>query len=210
MNATSRAAIPLRLGSVVGRNVRRARLTRGLTVVELARSAELSRGSLTELEGGRGNPTVDTVAALARVLGLAIGDLMSEAPGSEPQVVRAAEGHVVQRDNVRFRLLHRVEASDALFESWEAALSPGRHRASPLPLGTIVHAHVVHGAAELGPLAAPVEVGAGDALVYRADTPAVFDSLETAVVSLVVAYAGVGAAAALSRASAPAGGLQDA
>jgi transcriptional regulator with XRE-family HTH domain len=200
--------IPLRLGAVVGRNVRRARLTRGLSVVELARSSGLSRGSLTELEGGRGNPTVDTVAALARVLGVALGDLMSSAPGSDPQVVRAEEGHVVQRDNARFRLLHRVEAADALFETWEATLSPGRHRAAPLPLGTIVHAHVVSGVAELGPVSAPVEVGEADALVYRADTPSLFATSGTAVVSLVVAYAGVGASAALSSAAAPVGGME--
>jgi transcriptional regulator with XRE-family HTH domain len=192
--------IPPSLGVLVGRNVRRIRASRGMSASDLARAADVSRGTLTDLEGGRGNPTVDTVAALARVLGVPVTDLLTDVPGTQARVVRAGHGAAVQQGTVTFRLLHRIEAQHALFETWEARLTRGRHQAAPLPLGTILHAYVVSGAARLGPLDDPVDVAAGDAVLYRADTPALFACRVTTVLSLVVAYAPSGAPEALSTA----------
>jgi transcriptional regulator with XRE-family HTH domain len=61
---------------LVGRNVRRARIEKGLTQEELAERAGTSQFYVSSLEAGRRNPTVVTVASLAKALGVDHLDLL--------------------------------------------------------------------------------------------------------------------------------------
>ena len=63
--AASSASAGTPLSRALGENVRRLRLERGLSVVELAARSGVARATLTQLESGRGNPTIETIAALA-------------------------------------------------------------------------------------------------------------------------------------------------
>lgn len=56
--------------ALVGRNVRRVRIEKGLTQEELAERAGTSQFYVSSLEAGRRNPTVVTVATLAKALGV--------------------------------------------------------------------------------------------------------------------------------------------
>ena len=62
--------------SLVGRNVRRARILKGLTQEELAERAETSQFYVSSLEAGRRNPTVEMVVTLAGALDMDYLDLM--------------------------------------------------------------------------------------------------------------------------------------
>jgi transcriptional regulator with XRE-family HTH domain len=62
-----------------------------MSLAELGRVSRLSKGTLTQLEAGLANPTVDTLHALSRALGTTLGDLVSDPPTVGPQIVRAAE-----------------------------------------------------------------------------------------------------------------------
>ncbi len=55
---------------LVGRNVRKARLKKGLTQEEFADVSGFSQQYLSDLERGRRNPTVVTLYELARALGV--------------------------------------------------------------------------------------------------------------------------------------------
>lgn len=61
---------------LVGRNVRRARIEKGLTQEELAERAGTSQFYVSSLEAGRRNPTVVTVVSLAQALGVDHLDLL--------------------------------------------------------------------------------------------------------------------------------------
>lgn len=61
---------------LVGRNVRRARIEKGLTQEELAERAGTSQFYISSLEAGRRNPTVVTVLELAQALGVDHLDLL--------------------------------------------------------------------------------------------------------------------------------------
>lgn len=61
---------------LVGRNVRRARIEKGLTQEELAERAGTSQFYVSSLEAGRRNPTVVTVFELAKALGVDHLDLL--------------------------------------------------------------------------------------------------------------------------------------
>ena len=59
------------------RNVRQLRTQRGMTQFELAQSAGLGRSFVSQLESGHFSATLETVAALARALGVTPSLLVS-------------------------------------------------------------------------------------------------------------------------------------
>lgn len=65
MPRTRRSAIHAQL---VGQRIRAARETVGLTQLKLAERMEVSQPVIAALEGGRGNPTVGQLAAVADAL----------------------------------------------------------------------------------------------------------------------------------------------
>ncbi|MDP3803479.1 MAG: helix-turn-helix transcriptional regulator [Phenylobacterium sp.] len=73
--------------ALVGRNVRRARIEKGLTQEDLAERAGTSQFYISSLEAGRRNPTVVTLAGLAQALGVDHLDLLR--PDSESAVMDA-------------------------------------------------------------------------------------------------------------------------
>src|ERR1700759_4422891 len=76
---------------VLAANLRRLRIARHLSLSELARATTMGKATLSGIENGRANPTVETLAALAAALRVPIGELLEELPLGELRVVRA--GH---------------------------------------------------------------------------------------------------------------------
>lgn len=72
----------------IGERLREARGKAGLSVVELARRSGLSRRTLTEIEAGRTNPTLASLAALARSAGVELQELISPGTGRSPAKLR--------------------------------------------------------------------------------------------------------------------------
>jgi len=70
------------LPKILGRNVRAARLQRGLSQEALALEAEMKRSYVSDLERGTRNPSVKAIARLARVLDVSPRDLL-EVPAGE-------------------------------------------------------------------------------------------------------------------------------
>lgn len=64
----------------LGWRIRRLRERAGLRQVEVAKKVGLSRGSITNIEAGRQEPTVETVVGLSCLFGVSVGVLV----GTEP------------------------------------------------------------------------------------------------------------------------------
>ena len=77
----------------IGANVRRLRLARGWTQVELAAAAEgVEERYVQKLESGKANPTVKVVIAVADALGVSPLDLFAPAtPETRPPGRRPAD-----------------------------------------------------------------------------------------------------------------------
>lgn len=69
---------------LVGRNVRRIRLEKGLTQEKLAEASELSQQYLSELERGARNPTIVTLSQIAIALGVTATDLIAPETDAAP------------------------------------------------------------------------------------------------------------------------------
>ena len=64
-------------GKTIGENIKKARAKLGLTQNDLAKKADVKYTTLTKVESGVVNkPSVQTMAKIAKVLGVAIEDLL--------------------------------------------------------------------------------------------------------------------------------------
>ncbi|GAA2569466.1 XRE family transcriptional regulator [Streptomyces roseoviolaceus] len=73
----------------VAYNVRAARTRAGLSLEELGRRAQVSKGALVALEKAQGNPNLATLVRLADTLGISVSALMQGPPEGRVRVVAA-------------------------------------------------------------------------------------------------------------------------
>lgn len=71
----------------IGLNVRQLRDQRGMTQNELAERADLSRQIVALIERAESNPSVGTLAALARALGVTLAELVDAPRAQAPRVI---------------------------------------------------------------------------------------------------------------------------
>ncbi|MGY1813586.1 helix-turn-helix domain-containing protein [Blastococcus sp. SYSU D00820] len=170
---------------VLGRNVRRLRSERQLSLGALARLTGLAKQTLANLESGKGNPTVETLLTVAGALGIGVSWLVTE--WDTPVLVRrAAEAEWVDDGAGRRRTLDQIhgtgQVATALLE-----LGGTREVRPALPPGALHHAYVVDGRVLAGPVEEPQTLEAGDFVRFAADVPHVLRAAPggTAVVHVV-------------------------
>ena len=69
-------------GASAGARIRQLRTERGLSLSALAAAAGIGKGTLSELEGGRRNPTLETLYAVAGPLGVPLAALLEDHDGA--------------------------------------------------------------------------------------------------------------------------------
>ncbi|QFR03220.1 helix-turn-helix domain-containing protein [Streptomyces phaeolivaceus] len=164
---------------MVARNVRLLREQRGLSLAELARQAGLAKQTLSKLELGTGNPTVDTLFSIAGALGVPVTRLVAER--EQVMTVQRDDDVVWERhDGYESRSLDHVYGSGVI-ENYLVRVncSQGMEKPSePHPVGTLEHLYVIRGRVRVGPADTPVELTAGDFVRYPGDRPHVYESLD--------------------------------
>jgi transcriptional regulator with XRE-family HTH domain len=152
----------------VAGNVRLLRARQGLSLGQLAARAGMSKGTLSKLESGAANPTLDTLATLAAALSAPLHELF-EAPAAGIEVVRAGEGADLGDDA---RLVHVLSRDRLLVEIHDLTLPEGHSEVSATHgEGSWEHVIVRSGRISAGPLDQQVELGEGDYAVYPGDRP---------------------------------------
>ena len=159
--------------------IRRERERLNLSVTELAKRAGIAKSTLSQLEAGSGNPTPETLWALAMALDVPVSRLISQ-PSRQVQVIRAHEGTpaLSEQGNYAATLLATCPPGGAarrLPAAGAARRSQTFPAASP---GTVEHVIISSGRARLGPADQPLELSAGDYISYSADREHVFEALE--------------------------------
>lgn len=163
----------------MGANLRRLRLARGLSLVELGRLSGLAKGTLTQLEAGRANPTIETLQSLARALGAGLPDLVADPPSVDAEVVRAGEGPVTPGRLLSGRLVNRSHLGTMVAELFEVTLTPGGpHHAQSHAGGVVEQAYGLQGTVELGPEGHEVVLGPDDHARFPADRPHSYRALD--------------------------------
>ncbi|CAA9389541.1 MAG: FIG00817061: hypothetical protein [uncultured Pseudonocardia sp.] len=143
----------------VGARVRALRTERGLSLSELARRAAIGKATLSGLETGTRNPTLDTLYAITAALGLPLTALVTG-----PGPVRGAAAEM--------ELLRVFDDGGATFELYRMHLPGGGEQRSPAHhAGVTEHVTVFSGVLEAGPDAAPHRAGPGEYVEWAADRP---------------------------------------
>jgi transcriptional regulator with XRE-family HTH domain len=177
MNDTFSMLAP-RPQDVLAANLRRLRIARRLSLSELARATGMSKATLSSVESGRSNPTVETLAALAGALRVTLGELLEEPPLGEVRIIRRG----------RAGILDRVE--EAELELAERAWDP-RQREEPEPAaaGTRAGVYVLEGKLVAGPVERVTELTTGDYSSFPIDVPYLYETERTPARALVLTYA---------------------
>lgn len=118
------------LEQAIGREVREFRKALGITVADLATATGLSVGMLSKIENGAISPSLTTLQAVARALGVPITDLFKRFEEPRNAVfVKAGEGVQVERRGTRaghqYNLLGYLEGntSGVLVEPYVISLT---------------------------------------------------------------------------------------
>lgn len=157
---------------MVARNLRRLRVERGVSLSELSRLSGVGKATLSGLEGGGGNPTIETLWSLADALGVAFGELVAEPePPPRVQVRRAADGAQVPGAGAGVRLVERLVGRNVV-ELYEFRLEPeGVREARPHSPGVLERVFVTEGVMLAGPRGEAVELSVGDSVRFPGDGP---------------------------------------
>ncbi|MBB5936166.1 XRE family transcriptional regulator [Streptomyces zagrosensis] len=166
-------------------NLKRLRLGKGLSISELSRRSKIGKATLSQLESGTGNPTIETVFSLARVLEVPISDLLDTRPPGGLRVVRAAEVDVLSGEGLELRPLQRIESGDTVFEVYDQQVQADSRRNS---LGHVGTEHTIVQAGRLGVRVAEqeVELGPGDYVGFDALLPHTYTALDGPVRSVLL------------------------
>ncbi|MFJ5261593.1 helix-turn-helix domain-containing protein [Streptomyces sp. NPDC088387] len=159
--------------------LRRERTRVGLSLSELAKRAGIAKSTLSQLEAASGNPSVETLWALAVALGVPFSVLV-EPPIPQVQVIRSGEGPAVRSEQAGYAAtLLSASPTGARRDLYDIRLEPGGVRDSePHIPGTVEHLVVAAGRVKAGPHGAQEELRAGDYMSYRGDVAHSYEALE--------------------------------
>jgi transcriptional regulator with XRE-family HTH domain len=171
--------------AAAGLQVLRRRQQRGMSQAELARRTGLSKATLSQLEAGVSNPTIDTLDAIAVALALPLTDLLTRSAESGTLHLQAT---AAASDGPTRELLRRISGGNSL-EIWRLRLPPNTSvEGVPHAPGTNEHLLVAAGYLTAGPTDDTRELAPGDLLAFAGDAPHTYSTTDTpADVTVVIA-----------------------
>ena len=165
----------------------RERQRAGLSLTEVARRAGIAKSTLSQLEAGNGNPSIETLWSLCVALNIPFARLM-EPEVKRLQVIRRGEGMMVSAELADYQAALLASCPPGgRRDLYLITSQPGAPRAShPHPAGSVEHVIIARGRALVGPTDSPVELHPGDYICYPAAEPHIFEALEADTMAVQV------------------------
>lgn len=184
---------PADLAPVVGANLRRLRMRRGLSLERLAQKSGVSRAMLGQIELGQSAPTINVLWKIARALDVTFATLIQAREAGGPQVLKKSAAKVLTSQGGQF-------SSRALFpfdgprraEFYELRLAANAEEAAEAhAAGTLENLAVSEGQLSLVVGKETYKLDAGDSIVFEADVPHSYVNAgpKECVMYLVMTYA---------------------
>jgi transcriptional regulator with XRE-family HTH domain len=181
------------LAPVVGTNLRRLRMKRGLSLEKLAQKSGVSRAMLGQIELGQSAPTINVLWKIARALDVTFATLIQARDAGGSTVLKKAQSKVLTSQGGQF-------SSRALFpfdgprraEFYELRLAPRfAEVADAHAPGTVENLVVAEGQLELLVGKETHRLDTGDAIVFEADVAHTYTNsgAKDCVMYLVMTYA---------------------
>ena len=176
---------------VVAAALRRERARSGASLAEVARLAGVAKSTLSQLEAGAGNPSLETLWALSTALGVTPARLI-EPEQPVVTVLRAGEGPILTATASDYAAtLLAASPSHVSRDLYLVRAEPGPARDSdPHAAGIVEHVILATGRALVGPIEDPVELAPGDYVRYPGDRAHTFGALEPGTTATLVSEHG--------------------
>ena len=75
-NATRAYSTAMEEAKKLGENLKRLRMAKDISQGDIARALDVHKGYISNIENGKVNPTLATIAKLAKAIGVSVGKLM--------------------------------------------------------------------------------------------------------------------------------------
>ncbi|MFC8450840.1 helix-turn-helix domain-containing protein [Kitasatospora sp. NPDC057223] len=185
--ATGGGSTPHNPIALIAVSIRRERERTGMSMTELAKRAGIAKSTLSQLESGAGNPSVETLWALGVALGVPFSRLV-DPPRANVRVIRAGEGPVTRSEHADYSATLLASCPpNARRDIYRIEAEPGDARTSdPHMPGTTEHLLLSTGRALVGPAEDPVELAPGDYIAYPGDAPHIFRALAPDTTAVIV------------------------
>ncbi|MDA3625878.1 XRE family transcriptional regulator [Saccharopolyspora sp. WRP15-2] len=172
----------------VAHNVRAARMRAGLSLDELSRRAQVSKGALVGLEKAQGNPNLATLVRLADTLGISVSALVQGSPEGRVRVVAADTANPLwtgERGGEARLVL--TTSGAAPVEIWRWQLEPDEeYPSSPHQAGVVETVSVVEGRMTLVVDGVEHAVDAGQTATFDGDVPHSYRGAGTGTCRLIM------------------------
>ncbi|WP_106477428.1 helix-turn-helix domain-containing protein [Phytohalomonas tamaricis] len=160
----------------LGRRITTLRQARELSLSALAVKAGVAKSNLSNLEQGRGNPTLDTLWRLAKQLKVPFGVLIATEVGMASSVI----------DNGMYITLLGQGSAAHPIDAYLMRVEAGASRlAEPHTCGSEEHIMVLKGEVEVGHHDATRQLGPGETTRFAADHVHIYRALDEDVAMLV-------------------------
>lgn len=159
--------------------IRRERERQNLSLSETAKRAGIGKSTLSQLESASGNPSVETLWAIATVLGVQLSQLL--APERTPvAVIRRGEAMPLpSTDSDYTAALLTASPPHARRDVYLNQQEPGAPRiAQPHPPGTVEHIIVSQGRLRLTVDGTSTDAAPGDYVRHPGDALHIYEALE--------------------------------
>ena len=165
------------LEASIGTAVRELRRRHGLTIADVSEQANVSRGMLSKIENGQTSAGLDTLARIARALGVPMSALFRryDATGTGAQLVRRGRGMETVRRGTRdghtYHLLAYDQGPTKLFEPFLNTIEDDSERYPTFHHPGSQFIYVLEGRIECRCGQHTYRLEPGDALSFSGDTP---------------------------------------
>ncbi|WP_308751025.1 helix-turn-helix transcriptional regulator [uncultured Citrobacter sp.] len=166
------------VNEAVSQRIKQYRKQKKMSLDELSRQANVSKGALVEIEGCKANPSIALLCRLAAAMGVSVADFVDV--GTKPTVHLIAEGEIPELWNGdkggRARLLAGSGGPD-MTELWMWEMQPGEKFASPgHSTGTLELFYVQTGTLTLGVQEHLYLVNSGCSATAKTDVPHFYEN----------------------------------
>lgn len=166
------------MSELVAKNLHRIRLERGFSLSELSRRAGLSKQTLSSVEQGDANPTIDTIGAIALALDVPFRALVTEWGTATRLQRHDALGWRRVRGIRRAPLMQAFGSGSVTTELLELDPTTARTILPSSSTGTVQSVFVLAGRVEAGAEHELEILECGDHLTFPADRPHRLRALE--------------------------------
>lgn len=149
----------------------------------------MSKATLSGIESGKGNPTIDTLSVLAGALGVSVAELLEESSVGEVRVMRAEQPDRWPPEGKGERFLETAGKLSGSLEVIELALPAYHvHEPSARADGSRDGVLVLQGRLIAGPTERITELSGGDYASFPADGACQYEAGRAAARGLVFRY----------------------